>query len=268
MSADEPVAMLAPVRHPWWAAAAVTVGWRVAVVVAAFTVPPLAPAAFPQLGALVVNVVACLVPLAVIARLGWWRMPWLVALRPQRWTPLAPLAVLYGTRLIFGWDLTWDQSLVTLIFVLVAAASEELYSRGVVQELLRAVRPLWRAVAVGSLFGMGHILSGVVFGRDAGYLAFQVPHAVVQGFALAALRMLVVSLWPLVVLHAESNLLVLAEPPGAVPAWWEALQLLVMLTVGLFAVRHHERSFRDQSATSGDRTSARTRRSAPRRECS
>jgi hypothetical protein len=78
------------------------------------------------------------------------------------------------------------------------------------------------------------------------YLAFQVPHAVVQGFALAALRMFVVSLWPLVVLHAESNLLVFAETPGAVRIWWEALQLLVMLTVGLLAVRHYEQTLHDK----------------------
>jgi hypothetical protein len=167
-------------------------------------------------------------------------MPWLVTVRPRAWLPLAPLAVLYTARLFFGWHLTSGQSFATSFFVLVAATSEELYSRGVIQELLRAVRPLWRAAAVGLLFGVGHVLSGVVFGRDIGYLAFQVPHAVVQGFALAALRMLVVSLWPLVVLHAESNLFVLAELPGSVPGWWEALQLVVMLTTGLLAVRHQE----------------------------
>lgn len=236
------VSRVAPVGHPWLAAVGVAIGWRLVIFAAAFVLPPLAPTGFPELGALVVNLIACLVPLAVIARLGWWRMPWLVTVRPLAWLPLVPLAVLYAGRLMFGWQLTLSQSAGTAVFVLVAAASEELYSRGVIQELLRAVRPLWRAAAVGLLFGLGHILSGVVFGRDLDYLAFQVPHAVVQGFALAGLRMLVVSLWPIVLLHAESNLLVLAERPGAVPAWWEALQLIVMLTTGLLAVRLHERT--------------------------
>lgn len=228
-------------NHPWLWAIAVAVGWRLAIFAAAFGLPPLAPTAFPDLGALLVNLVAAVVPLAVIARLRWWRQPWFLTLRPQRWWPLAPLALLYLSRLVFGWDLDLQQSLSTAVFVLVAAASEELYSRGVIQELLRAVRPLWRAIAVGLLFGLGHILSGVVFGREIDYLAFQVPHAVIQGFVLAALRMQVVSIWPLVLLHAASNLLVLAAPPGAVPNWWEALQLVVMLVTGLLIVRRTER---------------------------
>ena len=132
-------------------------------------------------------------------------------------------------------------ALFVLSVVLVASTSEELYSRGVVQELLRAVRPLWRAVAVGMMFGVGHMLSGVVFGRDLGYLAFQVPHAVVLGFALAAVRMHVVSIWPLVLLHAVQNLLVLAAPPGAVLDAWEAFALVVTLVTGLVLVRQHER---------------------------
>lgn len=231
----------APVSHPWWSAVAVAVGWRLAIFAAALGLPPLAVVAFPDLGTLVVNALAALVPLAVIAWLGWWREPWLATVRPHRWWPLAPLAAFYAARLIFGWDLDLRSSLTTGIFVLVAAASEELYSRGVIQELLRAVRPLWRAVAVGLLFGLGHVLSGVVFGRELDYLAFQVPHAVIQGFVLAALRMHIVSIWPLVLLHAASNLLVLAAPPGAVPNWWEALQLVVMLALGLFLIRRTER---------------------------
>ena len=181
-------------RHPWWAAVAVALGWRLVVFAAALGLPPLAPPAFPDLGALVVNLLACALPLAVIAWFGWWRMPWLATVRPRRWWPLAPLALLYAARLVFGWGLGLGESLGTIALVLVAAASEELYSRGVIQELLRAVRPLWRAVGVGVLFGVGHVLSGVVFGRELGYLAFQVPHAVVQGFALAAVRMHVVSI--------------------------------------------------------------------------
>lgn len=72
------------------------------------------------------------------------------------------------------------------------------------------------------------------------YLAFQVPHATVQGFALAAMRMHVIALWPLVLLHAGSNLLVLAETPNAVPWWWEAGQLLLTLALGRWLVRLHE----------------------------
>lgn len=230
-----------PVRHPWALSLAVAVGWRVAVVAAAFGLPPLAFEAFPELGAVVVNLLACAVPLAVIARLGWWHLPWLRTVRPRVWWPLAPLGVLYASRLVFGWELSPAQTASTLVLVLVAATSEELWSRGVVQELLRAVRPMRRALAVGLLFGVGHVLSGIAFDRDLAYLAFQVPHATVQGFALAAMRMHVVSIWPLVLMHAGGNLMVLAETPGAVPVWWEAGQLLLTAGLGVGLVRLRER---------------------------
>ncbi|SSC23524.1 CAAX amino terminal protease, partial [Klenkia terrae] len=241
----------APVRHPWLWSVAVAVGWRAVVVVAALGLSPMAVAAFPDLGAVVVNLLACAVPLAVVARLGWWRMPWLREVRPRAWWPLAPLAVVYAARIVFGWELGPVEAMSTVVLVLVAATSEELWSRGVVQELLRAVRPLWRAVAVGVLFGVGHVLSGVVLGRELDYLAFQVPHATIQGFALAALRMHVVSIWPLVGLHALSNLLVLAEAPGAVPVWWEAGQLLLTLAFGLWLVLRYERRPVEVSAPAG-----------------
>lgn len=231
-----------PVRHYWATSLAVALGWRVAVVTAAFGLPPLAVEAFPDLGAVVVNLLAAAIPLGVIAWLGWWRMPWLTTLRPRVWWPLLPLAVVYSSRLVFGWELSPAQTAGTVVLVLVAASSEELWSRGVVQELLRAVRPLWRAVAVGLLFGVGHVLSGLAFDRELAYLAFQVPHATIQGFALAAMRMHVVSIWPLVLLHAGGNLVVLAETPGAVPVWWEAGQLLLTVVLGLWLVRLHERA--------------------------
>ena len=41
-------------------------------------------------------------------------------------------------------------------------------------------------------------------------------------------------------LHALSNLLVLAAPPGAVPDGWEGFQLVAMLATGLVLVRRHE----------------------------
>jgi len=49
-------------------------------------------------------------------------------------------------------------------------------------------------------------------------------------------------------LHAESNLLVLAAPEGAVPDAWEGFQLLVMLVTGLVLVRRHERSWGSPAA--------------------
>jgi len=97
----------APVRHPRWTSIAVAIGRRLAIFAAAFGLPPLVVAGFPDLGALVVNAVAALVPLGVIAYLGWWHQPWLATIRPRKWwplAPLAPLAVLFRTG---GRDCNW-----------------------------------------------------------------------------------------------------------------------------------------------------------------
>lgn len=241
----------APVRHPWVAAVLVAVGWRLALFAAAFGLPELSPAAFPELGAVLVNLTACLVPLVVIARLGWWREPWLRQLRPRRWWAVLALALLLAVELVFGWEPTPARALGIGALVLAAALSEELYSRGVVQELLRAVPPVGRAVGVGLLFGLGHVLSGVVFGRDLAYLAFQVPHACVVGFAFAALRMQVVSIWPLVALHAWSNFMVLTSPPGAVPEWWEGFKLAAILALGVVVVRQEQAAWRARRLSPG-----------------
>ena len=167
---------------------------------------------------------------------------WLRTVRPARWWPLLPLAVLYAA----GWASaghrdpgrpcgsrcsSWRPRRVRSS---TPAAS--------CRKLLRAVRPWWRAVGVGLLFGVGHVLSGA--GVRPGRRLPRVPGpGTPSSRASPSPRSACASSrsgrWSC--LHAESNLLVLAAPDGAVPDAWEAFQLVVMLATGAVLVRQEER---------------------------
>ena len=65
-------------------------------------------------------------------------------------------------------------------------------------------------------------MAAALLGASLGFLVYNFnPATIIRGdagslflgFVLAALRMQIVSIWPLVLLHAASNLLMLADPP-------------------------------------------------------
>ena len=220
-----------PVRRPLLAAIGVNLAWHAVLFAVALTLPLLGGAA-PA----VVNLAACVVPLGVIAWLGWWRAPWLSGVLPRRPWTLAPVVVVIGAELVRGIEGSSAVLVTSAVVMLSVGVSEELYARGVMQELLRTMRPLALVATVGLLFGAGHVLSGLVFGRPADYIAFQVLHATVFGFIAAALRLHVVSIWPLALLHAGSNWLSV-NSVGELPVWWEVCRLAALAGYGVVLAR-------------------------------
>ncbi|HWG99687.1 MAG TPA: CPBP family intramembrane glutamic endopeptidase [Pilimelia sp.] len=221
----------APVRFPLLAAIGVNLGWHLVLFAAAVLLPPL-----DVVGPVLVNLVACAVPLAVVAALRWWRAPWLASWWPRRPWLLAPAYLVICVELLRGVEVTVEAAAASALLMVSVGVSEELYARGVMQELLRALSPLRQAATVGLLFGLGHVLSGVFFDRSMEYMAFQVLHASVFGFLLAALRLHVISIWPLALLHAISNW-VSVNSTGELPVWWEAARLVALLCYGVLLVR-------------------------------
>ncbi|MEU8521374.1 CPBP family intramembrane glutamic endopeptidase [Streptomyces sp. NPDC048577] len=219
------------VRQPLLAAVGVSAGWHLVLFAVAFTLPSIGFA-----GPVVVNLAACVVPLAVVARFRWWRAPWLATVWPRRPWLLVPPFVVVGLEATRGVTGSAEALAASALLMVSVGISEELYARGVMQEFLRALSPWRTALWIGLLFGLGHVLSGLVFGRSPEYIAFQVLHASVFGFLLAALRQHTVSIWPLALLHAVSNL-INSNSPGALPDWWEALRLLSLTGYGVLLVR-------------------------------
>lgn len=219
MSPSTPAPEVRPIRAVA-AAALVTVAWHVVLFAVAFGLPPLSPSWFPDLGATVVNLAALLVPVAVIVGRGWSSRPWLAARRPCRPLLLLPVllvALSYGLAGIEGSTTVLVSS---AVLFLALGLSEELLSRGVVQELLSPLRPGARVVWVGILFGLGHVLSAIAFGRAVDDTVLQVISATAFGAGFAALRLHVVVLWPFVLLHALDDWMQI-NSPGAAPWPWQ-----------------------------------------------
>jgi uncharacterized protein len=201
-------------------AALITLAWHVVLFAAAFGLPPMAPPWFPDLGATVVNLIALLVPLVVVARRGWWSKRWLrlaPPCRPLLLLPVLLVAISYGLAGIEGSATVLVSS--ALLF-LALGFSEEMLSRGVVQEYLDPLSPRARVVWVGVLFGVGHVLSAVVFGRPLDDTVAQVISTTAFGMGFAALRLHIGVVWPLALLHGLDDWMQI-NSPGAAPWLWQ-----------------------------------------------
>lgn len=82
---------------------------------------------------------------------------------------------------------------------------EELWFRGVVLKALSSWAPLRAAGLSSVLFGLAH-LSNIAFGANPAVTAAQVVGASCFGFGLAALRLRGAGIWPLVAIHAVSDI--------------------------------------------------------------
>lgn len=202
------------------AAVAVMVAWHVVLIGAAMALPSIGPPEWPTLGATVVNLVALSATVLFVVLVGWGREPWFRSFGPRRPLLLVPAVLLSLTYLIPGVSGPWALLVTTAVLQLAVGASEELYARGVMQRLLWAWPLAWRVLLVGMLFGVGHGISGVAFGRSFDDAGLTVVAATVSGVLWAALREHVVSVWPLAVLHALDNW-VLTNAAVEAPVWWQ-----------------------------------------------
>ncbi|RAN73293.1 hypothetical protein B5P43_31370 [Bacillus sp. SRB_336] len=92
---------------------------------------------------------------------------------------------------------------------------EEFWFRGLVLKSLAAWTPVRAALLSSALFGITH-LANIAFGADPAITAAQVVGAACFGGGLAALRLRGVSLWPLTILHALSDMaLAMGDVSGA-----------------------------------------------------
>jgi CAAX protease family protein len=210
-AADRARALIEP--RPILSAVLLTLAWYVVLFALAETIASWQPHWFPDLGYTLVNLGAAAVPIGLVVWLGWTRSAGLVWRRPDRsWWLLTPLvleALSYSLHGVVG---TPRELLSAAVLYIALGISEEALSRGLVQRVLAVLGPARAAIGVALLFGAGHTLSGLWFAHPLGDTIFLSVNAAAFGFAFAALRWHLRTIWPLVVVHALGDFLQILGP--------------------------------------------------------
>ena len=224
-------------RRPILTAVLLTLVWHAVLFALAETIASLQPHWFPDLGYTLINLGAAAVPVGLIVWLGWTRSAGLIWRRPDRswWlvTPLVLEAVSYSLDGLVG---TAGELLSAAVLYAVLGFSEEVLSRGLVQRVLAVFGPVRAAVGVGLLFGAGHTLSGLWFEHPVGDTIYISINAAAFGFACAALRWHLRTIWPLVAVHGLGDFTQILSP-GNLPFTVRVAYLLAYVAYGWWLLR-------------------------------
>lgn len=171
----------------------------------------------------------------LLTGLGWWRRTGFTVPPGARDFALAalPAALLIGPSVAVGLEFPAPpQAAMLAIVVLLVALHEEGIFRGII---LTSLAPLGRyQAALGSalLFAIIHANSLLV-GRDPDFVLSQVIASFLGGFGLAAMKLRMMSIWPLVLLHAVNDFLQFSATAGLAAA--EVGTSVVLIKIGLSA---------------------------------
>ncbi|WP_329272591.1 CPBP family intramembrane glutamic endopeptidase [Streptomyces pseudovenezuelae] len=227
-------------RHPLWGAVEFTFAWHaVLLLFAKVVLPPLAPSWFPDLGATVVNAVCFAGAWVVLWRWGWLRVSGVAALGgPRRWWPALPMLLVacsYAVAGVEGRTTLLAGSLISLLWV---SVNEEIYSRGLVQQILTPLGAMRAAIGVGFLFGVGHLQNYLFFGASLDDTLWQMLSAGLFGFTCAGLRYAIGSVWPMVAVHGLDDFFQIRSP-GAAPDWWQVGVYVFHAAYGVWLLRRY-----------------------------
>lgn len=222
-------------QAPWPFAVAMLLAHLGLMVLVARILPPLQPTAFPDLGSTVVNLVSILLGLAVVAWLGWWRRAALTRLLPRRraWT-LLPLLLMPLSYLVWGVGGSPAAWLSGLALFLVLGANEELINRGIIQGALQERGRRTAVLGSAVLFGLGHAVGGLAFGRDWGPTLAQMVSSTAYGVSIGAVRDRIGTIWPLALFHGLDDLVLRHTH---VPPWWHLALVFLNLGYGVWLLR-------------------------------
>lgn len=224
-------------RRPILIAVLLTLVWHAVLFALADTIASLQSHSFPDLGYTLINLGAAAIPVGLILWLGWTRSAGLTWRRPERsWWLLTPLvleALSYAVHGVLG---SVRELVSGAVLYAALGISEEAISRGLVQRVLAALGPVRAAVGTGLLFGAGHILSGIWFSHPVGDTIYISINAAAFGFALAALRWHLQTIWPLAALHGLGDFTQILSP-GNLPFTVRVAYMFAYVGYGCWLLR-------------------------------
>ena len=180
-----------------FAIALIIVWWTILLVFASGLLR-FSPSWLLDLRSTLVNLVALLVPLAVVAALGWWRQSGLALSRPDRsWWSLLPLLTFALSFAAGGLSGSPAQYFSSAALFLALGLNEELLYRGVIQHATNTLGAVRSVLWVALLFGTQHAGTGVFFGHSLYDTGATVISSTSSGAAYAAVRLRIGTIWPL-----------------------------------------------------------------------
>ncbi|TDT73427.1 hypothetical protein DFO47_1213, partial [Arthrobacter sp. AG258] len=130
-------------------------------------------------------------------------------------------------------DMGLEAGSTLVIGYLATGIYEELWFRGLVLDTLASSSPTKAALLSSGLFGLIH-LTNIAFGANPAITAAQVIGAACFGVGMAALRLRGVTLWPLIIIHAVTDI---ALQTGDITSTWRWTLMIssdiILLTYGL-----------------------------------
>jgi membrane protease YdiL (CAAX protease family) len=153
----------------------------------------------------------------VLTHLHWWRRVGFTAVREWRAPHLVfPLLLILALPIV-GLSARGVMATTALVltlqvgFVLINTFMEEVTYRGVILEALAGFRDSSRVMVSAILFGLSHLDNLFLPRADELGVAYQILEAALVGILFAAVRLRMNAIWPVIVVHASYNfMLVLA----------------------------------------------------------
>lgn len=182
-----------------------------------------------------VNAVVTAAALGLTAWLGWWKESGLTVGRVKVWWPLIVLLVSALSYLPYGIDPAKRVLVPFLLGILLVGLNEELFYRGVIQHAVSSLGRWRSCIVVAILFGFGHISRLILSDVSVVDTILLMVETGVFGFAYAAVRYRIVALWPLILLHAAEDIVLLLNR-DRVSVLHEVLMAAVLLAWGCWVL--------------------------------
>lgn len=151
---------------------------------------------------MIVLVVAVLIPVGIIWRLGWWEDAGFVSTTQNAYALTVPVLMMPFAVMLFG---TVENEAPVVVYWLIAVfltgLGEEALSRGL---LVRVFLPhgKWKAVIYPSiLFGISHISQFFGGGLGLADTLAVITNALVFAVLYGAVRLRINNIWPLIIVH-------------------------------------------------------------------
>jgi membrane protease YdiL (CAAX protease family) len=186
----------------------------------------------------------------VLTRLHWWRRVGFNAIREWRAPHLVIPLLLILALPIVGLSARGAMATTALVlalqvgFLLIDIFMEEVTYRGVLLEALARLRMGSRVTLCAILFGLSHLDNLFLPGADELGVAYQIFEAALVGILFGAVRLRMNTIWPVMIVHATYDLMLVlafghAFPVApTLPGFLVATVVnLALAAVGLFLLR-------------------------------